>query len=208
MSIFVTVEGVEGVGKSTVMQFLREQLSAAGVSYVVTREPGGTPIAEDIRHVLLSEHEEVMSPDVELLLMFAGRAQNVSQVISPALQRGQWVLSDRFTDATFAYQGGGRGIAHERISELSRWVLGDFQPDLTLLLDAPVEIGFERIKKRGVKDRIESEGIEFFDRVRQSYLNRAAEFPDRFRIIQANQELSLVQKEVLEVIKPMIALYL
>ena len=201
---FITVEGIEGAGKSTVVCFIKEQLDAAGISCVVTREPGGTPIAESIREVLLNKYNEIMSPDTEFLLMFAGRAQHISQVILPALQRGQWVISDRFTDASFAYQGGGRGIPLSHIRELASWVQGEMQADLTLLLDLPVEVGFSRLSNRAVKDRIESEGIDFFERVRERYLIRAGKFPERFRMINANQDLTSVTRQVTDALKPLL----
>jgi len=193
---FITIEGVEGVGKSTARDFIQNVLDEANIAYVSTREPGGTPIAEEIREVLLKQHNEIMSPHTELLLMFAGRAQNISHVIHPALQRGQWVISDRFTDASFAYQGSGRGVPLEEIRELEQWVQGDLQPDLTILLDAPVEVGMARIQKRNTKDRIEQEGIDFFKRVRERYLIRAKKFPSRFCVINAEQPLAQVQEEI------------
>lgn len=199
---FITIEGIEGVGKSTALAFLQQQLKNAEIDFVATREPGGTPIAEDIRQVLLSKRDEIMCPDAELLLMFAGRAQNIAQVILPALQRGQWVISDRFTDASFAYQGGGRGIQLKHIMELSNWVQGNLQPDLTLLLDAPVEVGLKRIKSRGAKDRIEIEGNEFFERVRQMYLERAAKYPDRIKIVRAEEDVANVQHQISKMIQP------
>src|SRR3990167_6081596 len=156
---FISVEGIEGVGKTTMLPVIRECLETAGIIYVDTREHGGTPVAEAIRHVLLSHYQETMSPDTELLLMFAGRAQNIKQVILPALQAGRWIVSDRFTDASFAYQGGGRGIDNRHIAELAKWVQGDLQPDLTILLDAPADVGVSRVQSRGAKDRIEAEGI-------------------------------------------------
>ncbi len=183
---FISFEGIEGVGKSTAIQFVREELDAARIPYIVTREPGGTPIAEAIRHVLLTHYDEKMSADTELLLMFAGRAQNIAQVILPALQRGQWVLSDRFTDASFAYQGGGRGIAESHIADLAKWVQGGLKPDLTVLLDAPVSVGLSRVTSRGAKDRIETEGLEFFERVRKTYLQLAEREPQRFRVIDSS----------------------
>ncbi len=201
---FISIEGIEGVGKTTVLQFIRDCLDDAGISYVVTREPGGTPIAEAIRNVLLNHYNEMMCPDTELLLMFAGRAQNIAQVILPALQRGQWVLSDRFTDASFAYQGGGRGVEIKHVLELAKWVQGDLQPNLTVLLDAPVEVGLSRVKSRGAKDRIEAEGIEFFERVRQTYLKLAEKESNRFKIVNSNQDLETVKQAVLSLIEPLL----
>ena len=201
---FISIEGIEGVGKTTVLQWIREQLDKKNIEYVVTREPGGTPIAEAIRSVLLSHYSELMSPDTELLLMFAGRAQNIEQVILPALRRGQWVLSDRFTDASYAYQGGGRGVALTHIQELEKWVQGDLQPDMTLLLDAPATVGLSRVKSRGAKDRIEIEGVEFFERIRKTYLKRAEKNAQRFRVINSNQALEKVKQAVLEVLQPIL----
>ncbi len=197
---FISLEGVEGVGKSTAMAYIQNQLDAVGIKYVVTREPGGTPIAEDVRQILLGDYEEFMSPDTELLLFFAARAQNIAQIILPALQRGQWVIADRFVDASYAYQGGGRGVSTKHITELTQWVVGDLAPDLTLLLDAPVATGIGRIKKRGVKDRIEKEGVGFFERVRQRYLQRAEKFPERFCIINADKEIQQVEQQIKTVI--------
>ena len=202
---FISFEGIEGVGKTTALQYIRERLDAAQIPYVITREPGGTSIAEVIREILLNHHDEMMCPDTELLLMFAGRAQNIAQVVLPALQRGQWVLSDRFTDASFAYQGGGRGIPVKHIEELARWVQGNLKPDLTFLLDAPVLVGLNRVKSRGTKDRIETEGFEFFKRVWESYLAQAKREPKRFRVIHADQELSGVREQLRQVINPLLA---
>ncbi len=193
---FITIEGIEGLGKSTITEYLQVLLAQQNIDFVLTREPGGTLIAEEIRQVLLTHHEEKMSSDTELLLMFAGRAQNIAQVILPALKRGQWVLSDRFTDASYAYQGGGRGISTQRIRQLEQWVQGDLQPDLTLLLDAPVEVGLQRLQSRGAKDRIELEGIAFFERTRAMYLQQAKKDPQRFCIIDAAQPLVAVQQQV------------
>jgi dTMP kinase len=201
---FITIEGIEGVGKTTARNFIEQYLKRHQVEYVLTREPGGTPIAEDVRQLLLKNRDEIMSPDTELLLLFAGRAQNISQVIRPALQRGEWVVSDRFTDASFAYQGGGRNIPQKHIANLADWVQGDLQAHLTLLLDAPVEIALKRIAGRGVKDRIENEAEAFFERVRQQYLNRAEQFSDRFRVIDATQDVSQVQQCIAAAIDPLI----
>ena len=202
---FISFEGIEGVGKTTALNYVREKLDAASIPYVVTREPGGTPISEAIRHILLDHYTEMMCPDTELLLMFAGRAQNIAQVVLPALRRGKWVLSDRFTDASFAYQGSGRGIPVEHIEALAKWVHGDLKPDIILLLDAPVSIGLSRINSRGAKDRIEAEDLAFFKRVRESYLTMARREPQRFRVIYADQGVSLVKEQVLRAIKPLLA---
>ncbi len=202
--IFISIEGIEGVGKTTALEFIREQLDKKNIDYVMTREPGGTPIAEAVRCVLLNHYDEKMSPDTELLLMFAGRSQNIAQVISPALQRGQWVVSDRFTDASFAYQGGGRGVAVTHIEELARWVQGDLCPDLTILLDAPATVGLSRVKSRGAKDRIEIEGVEFFERIRKTYLQLVEKNPQRFRVINSDQALEQVKQDILRALQPIL----
>lgn len=194
---FVSFEGIEGVGKSTAIKFFNKQLTQRNISFVLNREPGGVKISENIRHVLLAHYDEPMSLDTELLLMFACRSQNVEQVIRPALQRGEWVISDRFTDASYAYQGFGRGMPLSRIAELASWVHGALTPDITFLLDAPAKIGIERLKNRRSKDRIESEKIEFFERVRQGYLQLAEQSPQRFRVINADQTLAEVQQQLL-----------
>jgi dTMP kinase len=187
---FITIEGGEGVGKSTQIAALRDLLVSHGFPVVVTREPGGTRRAERIRELLLETSEEAMPPVCELLLMFAARSTHIENVIRPALQRGIWVICDRFTDATYAYQGGGRGMNVEQIKTLEQWVQQDLRPDLTLLLDAPVEIGERRAAARneqsGITDRFEHEQRNFFERVRSAYLERAANEPNRFTIIDAS----------------------
>src|SRR3989339_1166917 len=190
---FISIEGIEGGGKTTALKFINGWVEGHKLSHVVTRQPGGTPIAEAIRNVLLGHYEEMMSPDTELLLMFAGRAQNISHVILPALRRGQWVVSDRFTDASFAYQGGGRGVSKKHIDELASWVQGDLRVDVTFLLDVPSELGISRVESRGARDRIESEGHEFFNRVRETYLKLAKQHPERFCVIDSTQDLKTVQ---------------
>lgn len=204
---FISVEGGEGVGKSTAIEVITNYLDSIEVDFVLTREPGGTKIGEEIRHILLNQHKEIMHSDTELLLMFAARAQNIHQVILPALNEGKWVVSDRFTDASFAYQGGGRGIPFHRISELVAWVCGNLQPNLTLLLDAPVSVGYERIQNRGQKDRIESEGLEFLERIRKTYLQLADKYSERFRIIEADKDMENVHQQILSVIKPFVVEY-
>lgn len=189
---FITLEGIEGVGKSTASQFIQQQLSQAGVDFIATREPGGTPLAENLRQILLSKTSEAPSELTELLLMFAARAQHLNQVIEPALAAGKWVVCDRFTDATFAYQGGGRGQSLEQLTSLEQLVHPNLQPDLTFLLDMPVEAAFKRVEKRGEKDRFEQEHTDFFSRVRQTYLARAKEFPARFCLIDASLNLEQV----------------
>ena len=193
---FITIEGGEGAGKSTAQTYLTEKLTARGISVLQTREPGGTPLAEAIRRNLLSFDEEAPVEMAELLLIFAARAQHLSKVIEPALNQGQWVLCDRFTDATYAYQGAGRGLSPKHIGELETLVQGDRRPDTVILLDMPPEIGLARARARGALDRFEQEEQAFFERVRQSYLRRATEFPDRYVIVDAAQELSKVQKSL------------
>lgn len=193
---FITIEGVEGVGKTTNMQFVADCLRRYSLRLVVTREPGGTPIAEKIRELLLTREDEPLHDDAELLLVFAARAQHLARVVKPALARGEWVVCDRFTDATYAYQGGGRGLSIPRIAELERWVQQDLRPDLTLLLDLPVEIGLARAKLRSDPDRFESERQEFFERVRNTYLERARQYPRQYRVIDASRPLADVQDQV------------
>ncbi|MBN8884871.1 MAG: dTMP kinase [Rudaea sp.] len=194
---FITLEGGEGAGKSTVLNAVRELLDAHGLDVAVTREPGGTPAGEAIRGVLLDPalHGGI-APETELLLMFGARAQHVRETIAPALAAGRWVLSDRYVDASYAYQGGGRGQPVERIAELEHWVTMGLQPDLTLLLDLPVGVGLARVRGRGPADRIELEAHDFFERVRAAYRERAAAQPQRFRVIDAGQPLDAVLEQV------------
>jgi dTMP kinase len=191
--LFITLEGPEGAGKSTNRDYLAEHLREQGVDVLLTREPGGTPLAERVRELLLAPSDESMAADTELLLVFAARAQHLAQVIRPALARGCVVLCDRFTDATYAYQGGGRGLSEARIALLEEFVQGSLRPDLTLVFDLPIEVGLARAAARGRLDRFEQEGRQFFDAVRHTYLRRAAEQPERYRIIDAAQSLSDVQ---------------
>lgn len=193
---FITVEGGEGVGKSTNLALVADLLSRAGHVPVQTREPGGTALAEQIRQLLLAHGDEPMHAWTELLLIFAARAQHLAQVIEPALAAGRWVLCDRFTDATYAYQGGGRGLNREHIAALEALVQGSVRPDLTILLDAPVATGRARAENRSQPDRFEVEQEAFFERVRATYLSRAAAEPDRFRVINAGQPLAVVQTEL------------
>ena len=202
---FISVEGGEGAGKSTNIEGVRARLHAAGLRVVVTREPGGTPLAEEIRQLLLAPREEGVCEDTELLLVFAARMQHVERVIKPALARGDWVISDRFTDATIAYQGAGRRMGVERIQALRRLLLGEFAPDLTLLLDVPVDSGMQRLAGRGAPDRFEMEGREFFDRVRAAYLQLAAAEPARFRVIDAAGPLPDVQAAVAQALEGFLA---
>lgn len=198
---FISLEGVEGVGKSTILSHVKSLLDARGIDYIVTREPGGTPMAESIRRILLDQYDETVSDVTELLLMFASRSQNVSEVILPALSSGKWVIADRFTDASFAYQGGGRGLDLSSIEMLARLVQGSLQPDLTLLLDAPVEVGLARVSERGEHDRIELEKKDFFRRVREQYLTMAKDNASRYRVIDAERPLDEVKRQVSQVMK-------
>jgi dTMP kinase len=193
---FVTIEGIEGVGKSTNLGEVAELLRAAGLDVLVTREPGGTPLAERIRGLLLDSERGSVPESAELLLMFAARASHLEALIKPALARGSWVLCDRFTDATYAYQGGGRGLDSAWIAALEQQVQGDLRPDLTLLLDADPEVTRSRRAKRGGTDRFEAEDTAFFRRVRACYLERAKAEPERFRLIDAAQPLDEVRKEL------------
>ena len=196
---FITFEGIEGVGKSTNINFLAGLIEAEGHTVMKTREPGGTPIAEVIRS-LLKEHGDEPLPDVaELLLMFAARSINVNNAIRPALDAGTWVISDRFTDSTRAYQGGGRGFPSDSIEWLAAFVHGDLQPDLTILLDAPVETALQRAGRRGELDRFEVEQAEFFDRVRQAYLELATAEPGRFSVVDCSRDLDNVQAAISEI---------
>nr|WP_243434538.1 dTMP kinase [Pseudomonas sp. 30_B] len=194
--MFITLEGPEGAGKSTNREYLAERLRERGIEVQLTREPGGTPLAERIRELLLSPSDEAMAVDTELLLVFAARAQHIAEVIRPALARGAVVLCDRFTDATYAYQGGGRGLPVERIAQLESFVQGDLRPDLTLVFDLPVEIGLSRAAARGRLDRFEQEGRAFFEAVRSTYLDRARAEPARYRIVDAAQPLAEVQRSL------------
>lgn len=194
--LFITLEGPEGAGKSTNRDYLAALLREHGVDVVLTREPGGTPLAERIRELLLAPADEPMASDTELLLVFAARAQHLQQVVRPALARGAVVLCDRFTDATYAYQGGGRGMPTERIALLEDFVQGALRPDLTLVFDLPVEVGLARAAARGRLDRFEQERLEFFEAVRSTYLQRAAQAPERYRVLDAAQPLDAVQQRI------------
>jgi len=195
---FITVEGIEGVGKTTNIEFIEQLLRNSGKEIVMTREPGGTGLGEDVRELLLGHKHDGMSRDAELLLMFAARAEHVDKVIQPALEMGKWVLCDRFTDATYAYQGGGRGFDTAPISTLETLVQDSLRPDLTLLLDVSVEVGLDRAGKRSEPDRFEKEKHDFFERVRQTYLDRAHADPARMKIIDASQTLEIVQQQIQE----------
>lgn len=194
--MFITVEGSEGAGKSTNLDFIEAWLRQTGRDVLRTREPGGTRLGEAIRGLLLGRRHDGMADDTELLLVFAARAEHLHKVIRPALDAGRWVLCDRFTDATYAYQGGGRGLSIERIAQLEAFVQGELRPDLTLIFDLPVEVGLARAAARGRLDRFEQEGLRFFESVRRAYLERAKAAPSRYRIIDAGQPLNVVQQDV------------
>jgi dTMP kinase len=193
---FITIEGVEGVGKTTNIAFIRKLLTDRDIHYVVSREPGGTAFAEKIRDLLLSHHRERICEMTELLMIFAARAQHIEHVIAPALDAGKWVVCDRFTDATYAYQGGGRGLDINTIARLESMVQGVLRPALTLILDLPPEIGLQRARTRGDLDRFEEEKIDFFNRVRENYLQRAALEPNRCKVIDASLPLASVQSDI------------
>ena len=195
---FITLEGMDGAGKSTHIPTIIQALKARGIEVVSTREPGGTSLGERLREIVL---HEAMTPQTETLLMFAARNEHLAQVIKPALARGAYVLSDRFTDATFAYQCGGRGVPSEKIVALEHWVQGELQPDVTLLFDVPVEVSVQRLANAREPDKFEAESVEFFTRIRNAYLERARQFPQRFRIIDANRPLDAVKQTIEELLQ-------
>ena len=193
---FITLEGIEGAGKSTHIRFIHDLLSKSGRKVLTTREPGGTELGEKIRDILLMQHALHVDAESELLLMFAARAQHLNQVILPALADGITVLCDRFTDSSYAYQGGGRGVASDKIDRLANIVHPGLKPDLTILLDVPAEIGLERARKKGETDRFESEAMRFFESARQVYLNIAIADPDRVKMVNALRDIGHVQQEI------------
>ena len=195
---FITVEGTEGAGKSTCIQHVEQWAESHSLPLICTREPGGTPLAEQIRDVLLENRSEKVDELAELLLVFAARAQHLNTLITPNLNAGKWVLSDRFTDATYAYQGSGRGLSIPIIAQLEQMVQSGFQPDLTLLLDLPVEVGLERARQRSEPDRFELEQQTFFEKVRSGYRDRAAAQPDRVKIIDASQSPDQVAQQIVK----------
>ncbi len=199
--LFITLEGSEGAGKSTNLGYIHDYLIEAGHDVVQTREPGGTPLSEHVREILLGHEYDGMSADTELLLVFAARSEHLASKIIPALEAGKTVLCDRFTDATYAYQGYGRGISLQKIANLEDWVQGSLRPDLTLFLDLPVELGMQRAGDRSAPDRFEKQQLEFFDKVRHGYLQRASEAPQRYRVIDASISLEQVQMQITEVLK-------
>lgn len=194
---FITLEGVDGAGKSTHIPTIAELLRARGKEVLLTREPGGTPLGEQLRELLL---HQAMHPETESLLMFAARREHLEQVIRPALARGAYVISDRFTDASFAYQCGGRGVDMAKVAVLEQWVQGDFQPDLTLLFDLPVAVSTQRLANARDPDRFEREKADFFERIRDAYLTRAAQFPQRFRVIDSGKPIPEIQAELQEIL--------
>ena len=193
----ITFEGIEGAGKSTQLQVLGEHLQGQGIEVCMTREPGGSAMAEKIRDLLLDTDTPEMAADTELLLMFAARADHLAYTIRPALAKGHWVLSDRFTDASYAYQGAGRGVAEDRIQGLEEWTQLELRPDLVLLLDLPAELGLQRANSRGSKDRFENEALDFFARARRCYQQRAMLYPNRYRVINASVSSEEVSRQVL-----------
>lgn len=201
---FITLEGGEGVGKTTNLNYLKDYLTSHGIPVILTREPGGTRLAEKIRTMLLQQTDEIITDQAELLLMFAARSQHIKHVIGPALHDGSWVICDRFTDATYAYQGGGRNMSAHAIQWLEQFVQGSLKPDLTFLLDAPVEIGLKRARHRGALDRIESETLAFFEQVRRAYLLQAKLEPERIKVIKSDQPLVDVQAEMTHWLHPLI----
>ena len=198
---FITIEGQDGAGKSTNIDVIQQFLNNKGIKFVSTREPGGTPLGELLRDTVLNSDSEFIGDKAELLIMFAARAQHLNQVILPALERGEWVLSDRFTDATYAYQGAGRELGMDDIQTLEALVQGTTQPDLTLLLDLPVTLGVSRAGQRSEPDRFEAQALEFKTRVRECYLSRAKDQPQRIKVIDASQSLALVQRAVEETLE-------
>lgn len=198
--VFITLEGSEGVGKSTNLAFIQRWLSERGLQPVMTREPGGTPMAEEIRDLLLQKRQETVSDKAELLLMFAARAQHLDTHIIPLLAEGRCVVSDRFTDATYAYQGYARGVDMGWIAQLETLVQSDLRPDLTILLDLDIETAFKRVARRGEADRFEQEKTDFFDKVRAGYLDRARQEPNRFAVVDASQSIDSVQRSIASVL--------
>ncbi len=197
---FITLEGIDGAGKSTQLAWIVQLLQQAGCATVVTREPGGTPVGEQLRALLLDKASN-MHPETEALLMFAARREHLDKVILPALSRGQWVISDRFSDASFAYQGGGRGLDTQKLAILEQWTQGSVQPNLTLYFDVPVELGQQRVSLIKNADRFEQEQNDFFQRVRAAYLDRAQQFPQRIKIIDSSLPLNAVKAAVAQILQ-------
>jgi len=201
---FITLEGGEGCGKTTNIKFIEQFLVDQGISVVITREPGGTPLAENIRQLLLDKQQEAIAEETELLMMFAARAQHIKHVIAPALAQGKWVLCDRFTDSSYAYQGGGRNMDNKAIAWLEEFSQQQIHPDLTLLLDVPIEVGMSRAKQRGALDRFELEKMDFFNKVRDCFLEIAAKQGERVKLIDATQDLSQVQNNIIDILQKFI----
>jgi len=197
---FITIDGLEGAGKSTQIDFIKKYLSDRNRDVFLTREPGGTDLGERLRALLLDKNIDAMNSDTELLLMFAARNEHVKKVIVPKLEQGVWVISDRFTDASYAYQGGGRGIPLERIGELEQWTLQDFVPDMTFLLDLDVELGLSRVEQRGEKDRFEEEHKDFFNKVREIFSNRASKYPERIKLIDASKNIDETSSQIKKIL--------
>jgi dTMP kinase len=195
---FITFEGIDGAGKSTHIQFVGDLIKARGVELVSSREPGGTPLGEKLRELWLHESMHV---ETETLLVFASRREHIAQVIQPALERGAWVISDRFTDASFAYQGGGRGLSREKLEILAHWVHPQLEPDLTILFDVPLEVARARLDATRELDRFEREKADFFNATRNEYLRRAAEFPQRFRVIDSTRSILDIQRELADIVE-------
>jgi dTMP kinase len=203
-NLFITLEGIEGAGKSTVIDFIENFITSSGYDVVKTREPGGTAIGEQVREILLNKNNDKLTDDTELLLIFAARAQHLSEIILPNLTSNKIVLCDRFIDASYAYQGAGRGIEQSKINLLENWVMPDIKPDLTFLLDLDPKIAFERTNKRSDADRFESEDIHFFEKIRQYYLERAENEPERFRVINSELSLEDVQEQIKNILKDIV----
>ena len=202
---FITIEGMEGAGKSTNLNYVIDFFQQRGIAFIATREPGGTEISEKIRHLLLEHHNESLAPLAELMLIFAARAQHINKVIKPALEASQWVICDRFTDATYAYQGEGRQLGGEKVELLERFVQQDLRPDLTIILDVPVTLSAYRVEQRGGElDRFEVEGSDFFQRVRNAYHQRASVAPERYALIDASQSLTQVQTELQKILEQLL----
>ncbi len=194
---FITLEGIDGAGKSTHLAWLEQFIRKRGIEVIVTREPGGTPLGESLREILLHQS---MHPETEALLMFAARREHLDKKILPALKSGTWVISDRFSDASYAYQGGGKGIPKEKLTNLELWAQGDFQPDLTLLFDVPIEVGIARVKLASKPDKFESEKQAFFQHVRDAYVERAMLYPNRFRVVDSSQSVAIIQERLREIL--------
>jgi dTMP kinase len=204
---FITIEGGEGAGKTTALGFIENYLRKADIPLIVTREPGGTFLGERLREILLNPNENAICGEAELLMMFAARAQHLHDVIYPALEQGKWVLCDRFTDASYAYQGAGREMGAQRVASLETWLQADFRPDCVFLLDIDPQLGMQRVTQRGEKDRFELEEHGFFQRVRQAYRERAQQFPERYRVIDAGQSLAQVHAQLSEQLQALVQTY-